>query len=241
MLRSFQIPNLVLYSRPMSDLPPEAPQEIPPVPSQPAPLSPWVTAVCGAFAGAYLGFALWTASPSPLDRLEQPEESLERLVTREMDMRAALRQAPEWKRAMYAMLAGSEDQLADMIAWYDELIGTGSSPVAQLYRIVLVAEDGQVNRLSVSLVPWEFQGESAFRMAKWVRAGYLGLELDRENARGLLMEIRSELPPGWFADTLTARVAAKLGDRAAQQEAEAAIGARGAALLDRWLGLTLAQ
>jgi membrane protease YdiL (CAAX protease family) len=225
----------------MSDLPPEALQEVSPVPSQPAPLSPWVTAVCGAFASAYLGFALLIASPSPLDRLEQPEDSLERMVTREMDLRVALRQAPEWKRAMYATLAGGEDQLADMISWYDELIGTGSSPVSQLYRVVLLAEDGQINRLSASLVPWEFQGESAFRMAKWVRAGYLGLELDRENARGLLMEIRSELSPGWFADTLAARVAAKLGDRAAQQEAEAAIGARGAALLDRWLGLTLAQ
>ena len=226
----------------MSDLPPEAPQEVSPVPSQPAPLSPWVTAVCGAFAGAYLGFALLTASPSPLDRLEQPEDSLERMVTREMDLRVALRQAPEWKRAMYATLTGGEDQLADVISWYDELIGTGSSPVSQLYRVVLLAEDGQINRLSASLVPWEFQGESAFRMAKWVRAGYLGLELDRDSARSLLMEIRSELSPGWFADTLAARVAAKLlGDRAAQQGAEAAIGARGAALLDRWLGLTLAQ
>ena len=225
----------------MSDLPSEALQETPPVPPQPAPLSPWVTAVCGAFAGAYLGFAVLTAPSSPLDRLEQPEESLERLVTREMDLRAALRQAPERKRALYQTLAGNEDTLADAIAWYDELIGAGPSPVAQLYRVVLVAEDGQTDRLSAALVPWEFQGESAFRMAKWVRAGYLGSELDQEDARGLLMDIRSELPPGWLADILAARVAARAGDRAAQQEAEAAIGARGAALLDRWLGLTLAQ
>lgn len=225
----------------MSDLPSETLQEVPPAPSPPVPLSPWVTAVCGAVAGAYLGFAVFTAAPSPLDRLEQPEESLERMVTREMDLRAAVGQAPEWKRALYTTLTGSEDALADVIAWYDELIGTGVSPVAQLYRVVLVAEDGQIARLSVVLVPWEFQGESAFRMAKWVRAGYLGSEPDQEGARGLLMEIRSELPPGWFADTLAARVAAKSGDRAAQQEAEAAIAARGAALLDRWLGLTFMQ
>mgnify|MGYP001564712092 FL=1 len=225
----------------MSDQPPDVCLEIPSVPSQPAPLSPWVTAVCGAFTAAYLGFAILTAPSSPLDRLEQPEESLERLVTREMDLRAAVRQAPEWKRALYTMLAGGEDQLADPIAWYDELIGAEVSPVAQLYRVVLLAEDGQGGRLSVMLVPWEFQGESAFQMAKWVRAGYLGLELDREGVRGLLMEIRSELPPGWFADTLAARVAAKSGDRAAQQEAEAAISARGTALLDRWLGLTFMQ
>jgi len=232
---------LMLYSRSMSDQPPEVSLEIPPVPSQPAPLSPWVTAVCGAFAGAYLGFAALTAPPSPLDRLEQPEESLERLVTREMDLREALRQAPEWKRALYTTLSGGEDQLADPIAWYDELIGVGASPVAQLYHVVLLAENGQTGRVNSSLVPWEFQGESAFRMGKWVRAGYLGLDLDREGVRGLLMEIRSDLPPGWFADILAARVAAKSGDRAAQREAEAAIGARGTALLDRWLGLTLMQ
>jgi membrane protease YdiL (CAAX protease family) len=226
----------------MSDLPSEAPPEVPLVSSQPAPLSPWVTAVCGAFAAAYLGFAILTTPASPLDRLEQPEESLERLVTREMDLRAAVRQAPEWKRALYTTLSGGdEEQLSDPIAWYDELIGVGVSPVAQLYRIVLLAEDGQGSRLSVTLVPWEFQGESAFRMAKWVRAGYLGIELDREGVRGLLAEIRSELPPGWFADTLVARVAEKSGERAAQQEAEAAISARGTVLLDRWLGLTFMQ
>jgi len=225
----------------MSDLPPETLQEVPPVPAPPAPLSPWVTAVCGAFAGAYLGFAVFAAAPSPLDRLDQPEESLERMVTREMDLRAAVRQAPEWKRALYATFSGGEETLADPIAWYDELIGVGVSPVAQLYRVVLLAEDGQSGRLSVTLVPWEFQGESAFRMAKWVRAGYLGIDLDREGVRSLLMEIRSELPPGWFADTLAARVAAKSGDRAAQQEAEAAISARGAALLNRWLGVTFLQ
>ncbi|TAL12058.1 MAG: CPBP family intramembrane metalloprotease [Nitrospirae bacterium] len=241
MSRSFQIPNLMCYPRPMSDLPSEALQEVPPVPSRPAPLSPWVTAVCGAVAGAYLGFSVLTVSPSPLDRLDQPEESLERLVTREMDLRAALRQAPEWKKTLYATLSGGEDTLADVIAWYDELIGTGASPIAQLYRVVLVAEDGQTGRLNAALVPWEFQGEAAFRMGKWVRAGYLGSDLDREGARSLLMEIRSELPPGWFADTLAARVAAKLGDPTVQREAEAAIGARGAALLDRWIGLTVAQ
>lgn len=225
----------------MSDLPSEASQEVPSVPVPPAPLSPWVTAVCGAVAGVYLGFAVLTGGSSPLDRLDQPEESLERLVTREMDLRAALRQAPEWKRALYTRLAGGEDQLTDVIAWYDELIGVGASPIAQLYRVVLVAEDGQVGRLSAALVPWEFQGKAALKMARWVRAGYLGSDLDPEGARSLLMEIRAELPPGWFADILAARVAATAGDRAVQREAEASIVARGAALLDRWLWLTLAQ
>lgn len=228
----------------MSDYPTEASQDIPimpllpPAPLQPAPLSPWVTVVCGAFVGAYLGFALFTAPPSSLDRLEQPEESLERLVTREMDLRAAVRKAPEWTQALYTAWSGDEETPDDVIAWYDELIGVGVSPIAQLYRLVLLAEDGQRDRVNVSLAPWEFQGESAYRMAQWVRAGYLGHDLDQARARTMLLEIRADLPPGWFADTLTARVGAAVGERAAQQEAEAAILARGNELLNRWMGLS---
>jgi len=209
----------------------------PPVPA----LSPWVTAVCGIFAAAYLGFAAFTAPSSPLDRLEQPEESLERLATREMDLREALHRAPEWKRTLYTVFAGGEETLTDVIAWYDELIGTGPSPVAQLYRVVLLAEDGQTGRVSTALVPWEFQGESAFKMAQWIRVAYLGAPLDQERGRALLAEIRSELPPGWFADVLIVRVAAVLGDQNQQRQAELAIGARGKVLLNRWTVLITGQ
>lgn len=225
----------------MSDQPAEEVQS-PQVPSPPAPaLSPWVTAFYGLFAAVYLGFAVWTTPASPLDRLEQPEESLERLATREMDLREALHRAPKWKRMLYTVFAGGEETLTDVIAWYDELIGTGPSPVAQLYRVVLLAEDGQMGRVSTALVPWEFQGESAFKMAQWVRVAYLGAPLDQERGRALLAEIRSELPPGWFADVLVARVAAVLGDRNQQRQAESAIGARGKVLLNRWIVLIAGQ
>jgi hypothetical protein len=123
----------------MSDQPAGEVQS-PPVAPRPAPaLSPWVTAVCGIFAAAYLVFATWATPVSPLDRLERPEESLERLATREMDLREALHRAPEWKRTLYTVFAGGEETLTDVIAWYDELIGTGPSPVAQLYRVVLLS------------------------------------------------------------------------------------------------------
>jgi len=186
----------------------------------------------------YLGFVFFTASPSPLDRFEYPEESLERLVTREMDLRAAVRQAPEWKQALYTTFSGGDDTLTDAIAWYDELIGVSQSPVAPLYRIVLLAEDGQHDRINVTVVPWEFQGEEAYRMAQWVRAGYLERDLDQDRARALLMEIRSDLTPDWMADTLVARVAAAAGEQTAQKEAELAIRARGDELLNRWILLS---
>src|SRR5207247_9948794 len=70
---------------------------------------------------------------------------------------------------------------------------------------------------------------------------YLTPGLDRETGRLLVAEIGWELPPGWFADVLSVRVAAAMGDRAVQDKAEAAIVARGEALLDRWISLILGQ
>src|SRR5256712_12238316 len=210
-------------------------------PIRPSSLSPWVTAVYGLFVGVYLGLAIIPASSSRLDQLDHPEDSLERLVSRDLDMRDALRRAADWKRALYVAFAGPEDPLGDAIVWYDELAGVHPAPLTQLYRLILLGEDGQLNRVGAALVPWEFQGESAARMAKWVRAAYLVPALDRETGRSLVAEIRSELDPGWFADALVARVAAAMGDQAIQAKAEAAIVARGEALLDRWIRLMLGQ
>jgi hypothetical protein len=209
--------------------------------SPPSILSPWATAAYGLFVGVYIGLAVVPSSSSRLDQLDYPEESLERLVSRDLDLRDSLHRAAEWKRTLYAAFAGPEDTLGDAIAWYDELVGAGPAPLTQLYRVILLGEDGQLNRVSAALVPWKFQGESAARMAQWVRAAYLTLALDRETGRSLVAEIRSELTPGWFADVLVARVAAAMGDQPIQAEAEAAIVARGEALLDRWIGLILGQ
>src|SRR2546425_9495054 len=173
------------------------------------------------------GLASCPASSSRPDQLGGPRDSLERLVSRDLDMRDALRRAADWKRALYVAFAGPEDPLSDAIVWYDELAGVHPAPLTQLYRLILLGEDGQLNRVGAALVPWEFQGESAARMARWVRAAYLTPALDRETGRSLVAEIRSELTPGWFADVLVARVAAAMGDRAVQDKAEAAIVARG--------------
>src|SRR5437870_101068 len=205
-----------------------------PATSAPSVFSPWVTAVYGLVVAVYLGLAVVPSSSSRLDQLDHPEESLERLVSRDLDLRDALHRAADWKRALYVAFAGPEDTLGDAIAWYDELISAGPAPLTQLYRVILLGEDGQLNRVSAALVPWEFQGESAARMVQWVRAAYLTPVLDRETGRSLVAEIRSELTPGWFADVLVARVAAAMGDQAVQAAAEAAIGTRGEALLDRW-------
>src|SRR2546422_9602111 len=142
-------------------------------PHRPSILSPWVTAVYGLFVGVYLGLAIIPASSSRLDQLDHPEDSLERLVSRDLDMRDALRRAADWKRALYVAFAGPEDPLGDAIVWYDELAGVHPAPLTQLYRLILLGEDGQLNRVGAALVPWECQGEAAARMAEWGRAASL--------------------------------------------------------------------
>src|SRR5436309_2942869 len=179
---------------PDADQPAESLQASVQGPLRPSILSPWVTAAYGLFVGVYLGLAVIPSSSSRLDQLDRPEESLERLVSRDLDLRDALHRAADWKRALYVAFAGPEDTLGDAIAWYDELVSAGPAPLPQLHWVIL-----------------------------------------------LVAEIRSELTPGWFADVLIVRVAAAMGDRAVQDKAEAAIVARGEALLDRWISLILGQ
>ncbi len=69
-------------------------------------------------------------------------------------------------------------------------------------------------------------------MASWLAAAYVQAPPPAEG-RSLIEEIRDELGPGWFADTLTARIAAGIGDASAAAEAEAAVMERGRVLQQR--------
>src|SRR4026207_798403 len=92
-------------------------EEVPvaPPPRPPRSFSPWVTAFCTVFAVVlmYLYAAPWRGSP--LDQLERPLESLELLVTRDLDTREALRSAPMWEQRLYAVLAGSDDPVEEAL------------------------------------------------------------------------------------------------------------------------------
>jgi len=233
----------------MSDLPPEVVPTAPSIPEPEAPvsdsiaggpgaisrspfLSTWGTILCSILVALLIG-SLFLSSTTQLDKLDRSEESLERLVSREMELRDALNRASEWERRTYTVLSGDKDTLNESVGWYDELVGVVESPLAQLYRVVLLAEAGQAERVSAAIVPWEFRDEGTARMAGWIRAAYLGMPPDAETGRKLVEEIRDGLPAGWFADVLVARVAAGIGDRVALSEAESAIAVRGDTLLYR--------
>ena len=120
--------------------------------SSPPRLRWWVTAVALAALAVLAVLIFWPSLP--LDTLERPEQSLERLVTRDMDFREASRAAPAWERRLYALgfSSGSEARAA-AIDWYDELVEAEGSNLAELYRLILLAEDGQTEA-----VQWRWPG-----------------------------------------------------------------------------------
>jgi uncharacterized protein len=181
----------------------------------------------------FLAGLMFFSSRTRIESLERPEDDLERVVGREMDVRQALESAPEWDRRLELLFSGDADILSQSIRWYDELAREFDSPDVQLNRVILLAEAGRADRVIAAIVPWQFQGGALTRMRQWVQAAYLGELPDRGTGEKFLSEIREQLPPGWFPDTLVAHIAGSIGDRISQQAAESAIAHRGSLFLNR--------
>jgi uncharacterized protein len=203
-------------------------------------LNRWVT---GAALGVLAGLAALVFWPAHgLDTLERPEESLERVVTRDMEFRAVARTAPRWERRLLALAFSSDaGARADAIAWYEELARVEGSPLAELYRIILLAEDGQTEAAESVATAWAPTDDAARRLAAWARAAYEAEVPAPEELRAAIEAVRRELPPGWFADRLVIRLASRLGDAALVAESERAIQARGAPLLRRLRAILIAE
>ena len=174
----------------------------------------------------FLYAAPWRGSP--LDQLERPAESLERLVTRDLDVRDALRSAPTWEQRLYTVLSGADDPVGEALGWYEELLEVVDSERAALYHAILQAEAGEP-------APDDEQADEA------VVAAYSPQPVAPEEARALITRVRATLPQNWFTDTLVARIARKGGDLPTAERAEAVIVTRGRSLLGRWLGLTATE
>ncbi|HWC02101.1 MAG TPA: CPBP family intramembrane glutamic endopeptidase [Methylomirabilota bacterium] len=210
----------------------EAGAEVPVEPSYPpARLNRGVTAAALAVLGVLASLVFWPSTG--LDTLDQPELSLERVVTRDMDFRAAAALTPSWEAPLYALALSSDAEArATAIGWYEELVQVEGSPLAELYRLILLAEDGRADALQEALAAWTPGDEWAGRLATWARAAY-GAEPPADGLRSALAAVRRELPAGWFADRLAARLASRLGDDAALAESARASEARGTPLVWR--------
>jgi membrane protease YdiL (CAAX protease family) len=199
----------------------------------------WVTGVALALLGALAGLLFWPAHG--LDTLEQPERSLERVVGREMDLRAALETASFLERQLYVLALSSDAEArAEAIDQYEELVREVGSPLAELHRIVLLAENGQADAVQEALAALTPADDEALRLSAWGRAAYGSEPVSESERRAAIAGVRRDLPAGWFADRLVARLASRLGDEAAAQ-AEQEILARGTRLLWRFRAILLVE
>jgi hypothetical protein len=234
-------PSAPISSGPEGD-DPEYPAAAPqPTAAASATFSTAGTIVSSVLVAVFVTSVLFFAPGSRIESLEKPEEDLERLVGREMDTRRALETAPSWERSLNRFLAGDEDSVEQSIRWYDDLAREVDSPQVQLYRVILLAEAGRADSVSAAIIPWQYQSEVMARMFEWMRAGYLGAPPDAAAGERILSEVKEELSPGWFADTLTVRIADGIGERAAAAEANSAIVSRGALFLQRRRALAIAE
>jgi membrane protease YdiL (CAAX protease family) len=210
----------------------ESLQEAPVESIRPPRLHRWVTGVALGLLGGLAALLFWPARG--LDTLERPEESLERMVAREMDLRAAAAAAPAWERPLLRFALASDVEARDgAIVWFEELVQEESSPVAELHRIVLLAENGQDEAVQAALAAWTPSHADVAQLAALARAAYEpGLPASAE-LRAAIDSVRRELPPGWFADRLVTRLGTRLDDPAVSAAAEAATLARGSRLLWR--------
>ncbi len=188
-----------------------------------------LAAAIALLVGAHLG-------GSRLGVVEYPERALALVVSRTMDMRAALTGAAPWERRLYTL--GVSDSAADLgqaITWYDELAAESLVPGVDLRLAVLLGEADRRERLERVLGQWPARGEPLEDHAGVIAAAYLGAgDVDPERVR----ETLAELGPGWFADVLALRVTAHGGDDAGLAEAaRAALAARAHRLLWRLRGL----
>jgi uncharacterized protein len=220
-----------------------------------------LTAVYGLIlAGLVSAASLLEPVSSPIELLRRPEDSLDRVVSRQLDLQQAVHQAPPGLRTVAMLFYGSSDPLAEAAGWYDELTQSLDSVHARLYREVLENEARLMGRDSPRVAeddesrpdggPQKPDAEGGSRadgadalspqMVAWLHAAYPATgedDLDPEEARIIIADIRRLLPAGWFADTLVARVAQRIGDTSTRAEAESAITERGRVLLRRTIAL----
>jgi uncharacterized protein len=192
-----------------------------------------LTVACSIIVAVYIGLPfgpLIDSKASPLTQLDRPEDSLRRLVTRELDLHEAMRQGLVWEWRVYRIFSGGEDPVGQARDWYDEMVDTVDSPSVELGRAILVAESGDVDRTEEAISQWKSWGESGERMASWISAAYLGLPPGADAGRAMIALIRDTIEDDWFADTLAARIATRIEDAPARFEAHAAIVSRGRTL-----------
>lgn len=216
----------------------------PPVPSDPSPapsvlparrFSPIVTGLAAlVLAGGILLLANVIFSIPRLDRVEERDRALALVVTRTMDLEYAIAQTPRWEHLFYEATTGWADELAESVAWYEELAEVSHEPLTLVYLSVLEGEAGRLARVRDEIKGWDRLPEPFPAYARLLQGAYLDeTPIGPDEALALRDELESEVPDGWFADRLAVNLATRAGDMAWLAEARHDLAERGEALLWR--------
>jgi membrane protease YdiL (CAAX protease family) len=130
------------------------------------------------------------------------ERALPQIVTRTMDLRAALAQAPRPEQRLYELLAGDvQRDLAEAIRWYEELAQESADPVVLAQLLILEGEAGRPDRLREHAATW--QGPEWLRQV--IRRAYLDPSETAADDAAFQPEQAALLLEGWFHDQLALR------------------------------------
>ena len=179
-------------------------------------------------------------SQSRLEQQNFPESSLALVVGRTMDVRFIVDRQGRWERAVsYLLMDEAVVELAQAIAWYEELAQHTREPGVDLQLAILEGEAGRPDRLREKLEGWDVRPDPYPAMAAAVAAAYLN-----DDSRDLPEDAASQLPADgqpWFGEQLALRLAQQRGDRAQEAEIVAERVERTAPLSRRVRALTFLQ
>jgi hypothetical protein len=123
---------------------------------------PWTTWLSTVLVALLVGYVFALTPSDPLDHLRWPEDSLERLAGRDMEMRAAMARAPRWERQLYAFLSGGEEERGRLGSWHEGWPGSRARRRG-LDRLILLGEAGRAGSGARDVEEWEPDNEAATR------------------------------------------------------------------------------
>lgn len=187
-----------------------------------------------------LGAILWFSSNSPkLDRFEDPDQALDLMVSRTMEVQDGLKLAPGWQQWMTAwMSGGNQAEQEQAIQWYRELVAATGTPQSHLRLAILLGESGRRTEAVTAAQTWKTEEEPFPLYVQFIDAAYGDGPLSKEKEMALQGELAEALPAGWFYSHLAVALAERAGDLSLSATVTRQIQERGGRIQQRAQVLT---
>ncbi len=191
----------------------EHPTPFPDHPHQPPNVSVFFTIVSTVFLLAGIGMIVWSySSLSPLDREPAPERSLERLISRAMELEDTLTQVSKVEQLVFRILTGHEDVLMRATMEYQELADFSSDPLVDLYLAILQVEAGDREKVAKRIEAWKTQPAPFPLFREFIHSAYYQDTISLPEVETLQAHLAEKLPDNWFYGRLAIQLAQKSRD-----------------------------